>query len=650
MASWLSSLLASVGLQRISTPPTLTRDLTGYGSEAKQIEHISDVAYPPRDPGLPIKPAEQLVQDHVDVLEMLRLHAAETPDRFEQRFLAPITRLAELVNTLPATPDASFSGAGGLFRACMETGFHAFRASDGRIFTGAQGVEARHRLEGRWRYVCFTAGLIYPLGTSLCSMAVIDTRGRKWSPELESVLEWARQNQSDRVFASWVTNAVAPGPAPVSATFALKVLGRVNVEWLNEGSAELVSTLLDIVTVGGGVQKDGVASSLVREIWVAVQERETARRYQNYGRLTIGSHVSPYLLDAVVALAKAKWKFQESVMFADTTGVYLHWPLAGEDIISYCAERGYTGIPSSEQALLTLMVSNGLVTSGVDRIALLEIAGPEGEVVMGVKLTHPELVVPDDTTLEQIAGERKVSMSLVRASDPLTRAQNALKTTVSQPAATQAATAPNSTPPVAPSEAPIGVPAPASSLRFDEISPLEILGSPDSGSEQEQEQEGTGAEPVKLAALPATQQDTTGELSRSGQGASRSARQQEPGAIVEAPEIKYSELLPEDVASKFRNVDAELLGRLVHVWRRKAADGRVMRVCEHGIAFELDLLADYTQDPAGFLSHLGAQGFLFSERTTPGKMIYQVAATEGSRKTATCFIILHHAAKKLGMP
>jgi len=120
--------------------------------------------------------------------------------------------------------------------------------------------------------------------------------------------------------------------------------------------------------------------------------------------------------------------------------------------------------------------------------------------------------------------------------------------------------------------------------------------------------------------------------------------------LVEAPEIRYSELLPEEVSAKFKSVDAELLGRLVHVWRKKAAEGRVMRVCEHGVAFELSLLAEYTTDPVGFLNTLGMQGYLFSERTTPGKMIYPVAATEGSRKTATCFILLHHAAKKLGMP
>ena len=589
---------------------------------------------------------------------MLSLHAAETPERFEIRFLGPINRLAGLINTLPATPTASFSGAGGLFRACLETAFNAFRASDGRIFTGALGVEDRHRLEGRWRYVCFAAGLLYPVGACLSAMTVLDSRGRKWSPELESLVEWAEHGKADRVFATWARETIAPGPAPLTATFVLKILGRGNLEWLNAGSADLVSRLLDIVTGSDSATKDSVATTLVRDIWSAVQERETARRHQNYGRLTIGSHVSPYLLDALVGLAKDKWKFQESVMFADTTGVYLQWPEAGEDIIKFCSAREYTGIPSSEQALLALMVSNGLVNAGVDRTALVEIAGLGGEVVMGVKLKHHELVIPDGTTLQQVAGERQVAMSVVLANDPLTRAQEALSKSGSQSQSEAFST--NSAPktPSVSSSTPgsLPVPPPASALRFDEINPQEILSSSDPGedsADEDAEVAPADMPPTTQTVPPATTERSVAskpESKRSGESAQSPRRPQDSGALVEAPEIKYSELLPEEVASKFRNVDAELLGRLVHVWRKKAADGRVMRVCEHGIAFELALLADYTQDPAGFLSNLGAQGFLFAERTTPGKMIYPVAASEGSRKTATCFIILHHAAKKLGMP
>ena len=249
-------------------------------------------------------------------------------------------------------------------------------------------------------------------------------------------------------------------------------------------------------------------------------------------------------------------------------------------------------------------------------------------------------------------------MSALLAKDPLTRAQEALNKSGSQPASASkpsAAKAPTPSPATAGS-AP--VPPPASALRFDEINPQEILASSDQDADEDLDNEDDEAAPAAMQ--PAAQTAPPGpaeqpaasrrEKAQAGESVQRPARPQDSGALVEAPEIKYSELLPEEVASKFRNVDAELLGRLVHVWRKKAADGRVMRVCEHGIAFELALLADYTQDPAGFLSNLGAQGFLFSERTTPGKMIYPVAATEGSRKTATCFIILHHAAKKLGMP
>lgn len=646
MSSWLNFVLARVGLQRIgaSTPYGVTAEAPA--KEAQAIENVSGVVYPPRDPGLPVRRSEDLVSDHKDLLQMLRLHAAESNDRFEARFLDPIKQLATLINTLPATPSHAFSGAGGLLRASVETAFNAFRASDGRIFTGALGVEDRHKLEGRWRYVCFVAGLLYPVGASLAAMNVLDTRGRKWSPELEGLEVWAGAVGADRVFVSWVTETVAPGPASVTGTFALTVIGRSNIEWLNEGAPDLVMSLLDIVNGSKQTVKDAIAPVLVRDIWSAVQERETARRHQNYGRLTIGSHVSPYLLDALAGLAKSHWVFNKKVMFADKTGVYLQWPEAGKDIAQYCQAHGYTGIPLNDQALLSLMVSNGIVVAGVDRLALHEIAGESGEVVMAAKLKHHDLVVPDGATLESIAGDRRVLMSDLRSRDPLNKAEQALEQAAPKAAKPPAVVAP---------------PA-ASPLKFEEIDPSDVLGgNPGNAASPSNEDphagdlsdEDEGQQPVvstKPEAPKATPQRVASvSTSQQAQQPQRAA-QPNPGALVEAPEIRYSELLPEEVSAKFKSVDAELLGRLVHVWRKKAAEGRVMRVCEHGVAFELSLLAEYTTDPVGFLNTLGMQGYLFSERTTPGKMIYPVAATEGSRKTATCFILLHHAAKKLGMP
>lgn len=647
MSTWLSSVVTSVltrfGLQRIG--PNVSTALPAKDTRA--IEHVHGAIYPPRDPGLPIRVSHALVADHADLFQMLRLHAAESEDRFAVRFHQPIQRLAALINTLPATPSHAFSGSGGLLRASVETAFNAFRASDGRIFTGALGVEDRHKLEGRWRYVCYVAGLLYPVGASLAAMNVLDSKGGKWSPEIEGLEAWAGSVGADRVFVSWVSEAVAPGPASVTGTFALTVIGRSNLDWLNEGAPDLVRTLLDIVSGSKLAAKDAIAPVLVRDIWTAVQERETARRHQNYGRLTIGSHVSPYLLDALVGLSKSRWAFNKNVMFVDKTGVYLQWPEAGQHIAEYCQSHGYAGVPLNDQALLSLMVSNGIVVAGVDRIALHEIAGDSGEVVMAAKLKHHDLVIPDGTTLEAIAGDRRVLMSDIRARDPLHKAEQALEGAIPKVVKPQAATAP-----------------PASPLKFDEIDPADVLGMSapadvNSGAAEPPDEGDSGYEeahvPVDSAMAappPAPSQPAKASVLGAPQQPRQLAKASQPGAggLVEAPEIRYSELLPEEVASKFKSVDAELLGRLVHVWRKKAADGKVMRVCEQGVAFDLTLLAEYTTDPVGFLNTLGTQGYLFSERSTPGKMIYQVAATEGSRKTATCFILLHHAAKKLGIP
>lgn len=604
--------------------------------EARAVHNVSNVVYPPRDPGVPIRRPSELVDDQRELLQMLRLHAAESPARFDLRFLAPVTRLASLLNTLPATPSSSFGGAGGLFCACFETAVYSFRASDGRIFSGSMGVEDRHRLEGRWRYVCFVAGLMYPIGASLSAMTVLGEDGSKWTAELEDIVDWCDRKGSERVYVSWASDVVTPGPSSLTATFALRLLGRENAEWLNEGSSDLITSLLDIISGAGHQKQESIATGLVRTIWASVQEREMARRLQNYGRLTIGTHVSPYLLDALIGLAKGKWEFQRSVLFADTTGVYLQWPEAGLDIIAYCEERGYKGIPQSEQALLALMIRTDLVVAGVDNLALFEIAGKGGEIVTGVKLKNHDLVIPDDSSLQEIAGERKVLLSEVLANDPLSRAQNTApgqaKPRASSPAA-QPPAAPASTSPPVPGE-----------LRFEELRPEDVLAAdpPDSQDpEDAMGQDEASEQEQPPAPSPAIQRSDP---------PSRPPREKAPGAINEGPEIKYSELLPEDVRTKFKKVDAELLGRLVHIWRRKDSEGRVMRVCEHGVAFELALLADYTQDPPGFLSTLGSQGFLFTERSTPGKMIYPVAAAEGSKKSATCFIIAHHAAKRLGMP
>lgn len=614
--------------------------------------------YPPNDRGLPIQTSEALIHGQSELVSMLRLHAASSPALFESRFMAPINRLAQYANTLPGSSSAAFAGAGGLFRASLELAFANFRASDGRIFTGALGVEERHRLEARWRYVCFATGLLYPLGAALSNMLVMDEAGKQWSPELESLQQWVQSRKADRVYVTWRNELATLGPSALAGTFALTIIGRDNVEWLNDGSQELVKVLVNIVT-GSQSSNNLIASSLTKEMWTAITAREMARLHQNYGKLTIGSNVAPWLLDAMVALSDTKWRLNKAVMFLDASGLYLEWPLAGRDIVAFCTERGITGIPSSDASLLDLLTGTQLVEKGVDGVGLCEIADCQGEIKTAVRVLQPAMLV-SDADLASAPTLRSVSMKLVMAQDPL-RDRSAPSASQSMPAAQDVSKG-------KPKGKATRLPPALEQVDSDEIQA--VLGSEpgahgvDDRTPQVDDElddastvmasRATGAQregPTTRGPEPATGGQAAGKADApalsAGPVPSTSKATQSPGAIVEGGEIRYGDLLPADVVVKLRPHDGEILGKLVHLWRKRSTSGKVLRMCEHGAAFEFALLKDFARDPPGFLTVLGDLGMLYLSPTHGAKKVFPLPASEGSQSMVVCFILAHHTARKL---
>lgn len=617
---------------------------------------LSEVVYPPSDPGIPIQTPELILAGNADVISMLKLHAAAGASLFATRFEGPLARVAALVNVLPGSATTSFAGSCGLFRAALETSFASFRASDGRIFTGAMGVEDRHKLEGRWRYVCFIAGLLYPIGGSLSAMAVMDARGARWAPEIESLTQWATLNGVQRLYVTWHNEQARMGPAPSTATFTLALLGRENIEWLNEGSPELIAALINIVT---GVQgKPLVAASLVKEMWEAVQGREMARRHQNYGRLIVGSHISPYLIDAMVALSNSPWRLNELTLFADASGVYLEWPQAGQDIIEFCNSKSYPGIPSTEAGLLAILILNNVVLAGIEGVPLVPIADGDGEIKSAVKLTQPGLLLPEDQTLASFVKSRAVEMTGLRSGDPPSRAQRSDDVTSQPP---QVVSPPPSPPPPSPRvEVPTTARPTLEQLDLSQATP------PDQADEAPDAKEASESFTVEVRAQEApdpkaipTKQPSAEPATRAAKGRAKKVEGHSPGrqaegsdkeVLIEGQAVRYSDLLPAEVNANFRPFEAELLGRLVHTWRTKANGKLLMRMCEKGIAFDYLMISEYSTNPVSFIQELGQKGYLHVEPRTPSKSLYDVPVEEGSAKTVSAIILAHHAARKLGLP
>ncbi len=374
------------------------------------------VHYPPQDPGLTCPSAKRMVDSQAEIASKLKLHAAVTPELYAERFATPIHNLAGIVANLPGSASGVFAGEGGMFRASLEMAFNCFRASDGRIFTGSSTVEERHLLEGRWRYVCFAAGLLYPLGAPLQNMQVINAQAERWAPELDAIVDWIQEG--NQYWVTWFTEHSEPGPSALAGMLVHKVLGRKNIDWLNSGSPEMIRRLVEVAT-GSPAASSLIAASVIKDVWASIHQRETARLHQNYGRLVVGSHTSPYLIDSMVVLARDKWKVNAKTLFVDGEGVYLEWPVAARDIIEYCASRGYAGIPASESALLAMLMSSKLVAASLDGVAIEEIANQDGEIVGAVKLSKPGLLI-DDMAQFQKPNTRPISLAAVVAADPVT--------------------------------------------------------------------------------------------------------------------------------------------------------------------------------------------------------------------------------------
>lgn len=143
-----------------------------------------------------------------DVLDRLRLHAALPASSFELRFLAPVERLGMWLGGQPPrqtpaqAPDRTCS-----LRLCTEAGFYSFQAADGLIFAGRSGVQARHRLEVRWRYVCFAAGLLH---------------------------------------------LTHPAAEPDGGAWLLQIMGAQNLDWLDAGGQHLGTVLNRLLDVRAG--------------------------------------------------------------------------------------------------------------------------------------------------------------------------------------------------------------------------------------------------------------------------------------------------------------------------------------------------------------------------------------------------------------
>lgn len=320
------------------------------------------IHYPPVDPGLPACSVQEIVHSQEPLLQRLRRIVSTDERSFDEHYLEAVRQLARSVHLLPASSHEEFAGAGGLFRQCLEVAVYAAQAADGRIFTPTEDVQTRHAMEPRWKYAAFLAGLVCCVYRPLSACAVVAECGSVWPKHAVALGDWLAQVGTGRYFVQWSTSGALPATGAEGASVVDQVLPRSRLAWLDQGSPAIVRDVFAIA-LGQSRPGDSILGETVQRIREEVLRRDEVTRRSRYGRLRIGAHLEPYVMDALrTLLADGRWRLDAggSLLYG-TDGLYLRWPQGFEPLRQALQELGLPGVPRCALTLAELLGRGGAV-------------------------------------------------------------------------------------------------------------------------------------------------------------------------------------------------------------------------------------------------------------------------------------------------
>ena len=155
---------------------------------------------------LPALPVEQVLAQHQEWIERIRLCYGAERTHFEREVLSVIQRYAAYVHLLAAAPAENFCEPGGLLRQGLETAFYSLQGSDGQIFAGRASLSSRRHLEPRWRLAALIAGLCAEVYRPLSQMRVSTPSSTVWPAALEPLAHWLQRNEQGQPTAQAETD------------------------------------------------------------------------------------------------------------------------------------------------------------------------------------------------------------------------------------------------------------------------------------------------------------------------------------------------------------------------------------------------------------------------------------------------------------
>lgn len=326
---------------------------------------VPALRYPPVDPGLPASSTRLILESQSDLIGILRRVVSSDEAAFQSRYLEPIKRLIDYIHLLPASSDEAFAGAGGLLRLSLEVAVYSLQAAGGRIFAPDANVEQRHANEPRWKYATFLAALCSEIYRPLAACVVTNAGGETWPKFMCPLSQWLDESGVDRYYLNWQQSSKGVTTGAEASAVIGKVIPPEAMTWLEQGGPEITRAIY-AAALGQARPGDSILADVIEAIRVQVLRREEATKATRYGRLSVGHHIEPYILDSIRGYVESgKWNVHDKSgpIYFGTDGLYLEWPRCAEAIRSDLDARGVAGVPRSPQTLAEMLGRAGAILS-----------------------------------------------------------------------------------------------------------------------------------------------------------------------------------------------------------------------------------------------------------------------------------------------
>lgn len=356
--------------------------------------------YPPFDNGVPAIDIDAIVETQADLINRIKIAFGMPPTIFDDMVMASIRSYATYVHLLPATNRENHNNAGGLFRLGLEVGFFALQAADGKIFSTKESAEKRRLLHPKWVFATFIAGLCSEIYRPLTTMSVVSTDGQTWPSFMRPLYSWATEIGSDNYYIHWADHSDNNNQIWHSAASGIisLVIPQSCLQYIHNDNAQIVSYMYASIN-GAARHSDGnLIGDLVRMAKDTVIDKDIKSNATFYGKLTVGSHLEPHIIDIMRELIRdGIWTVngKQSRIWYTKEGCFIVWTAAFNDITNVMTNRKIVGIPTSSDTLAEMLLNSGLLEQQRDGSPYWNITLPNNpKLVETVKLVDPSIILP----------------------------------------------------------------------------------------------------------------------------------------------------------------------------------------------------------------------------------------------------------------